>query len=183
MELSRQEPPDPQKWRQSSRGPGAPPRPESPLTTCSVTGQRAGGWASPPGAQRSGGDPAQQTGPPGQSPLQSHRHPRGGLAAAPLPRPSAVRPSDGLDLVPGSPRVRLETSGVTATLSSASRASQTRCLPECWGYNVCIRVCQREEVSLCQAINMMLSETVRIPIQKNHRNWKVHLSLCFTFPL
>lgn len=44
-------------------------------------------------------------------------------------------------------------------------------------------VCQREEVSLCQAINMMWSETVRIPIQKNHRNWKVHLSLCFTFPL
>lgn len=76
-----------------------------------------------------------------------------------------------------------QTSGVTATLSSASRASQTRCLPECWGYSVCIRVCQREEVSLCQAINMMLSETVRIPIQKNHRNWKVHLSLCFTFPL
>ena len=66
------------------------------------------GWASPPGAQRSGGDPAQQIGPPGQSPLQSHCHPGGGLVAAPLPRPSAVRPSDGLDLVPGSPRVRLD---------------------------------------------------------------------------
>lgn len=34
------------------------------------------------------------------------------------------------------------------------------------GVTVCIHVCQREEVSLCQAINMVLSEIVRIPIQK-----------------
>ena len=29
------------------------------------------------------------------------------------------------------------------------------------------RVCQCEKVSLCQAINIILFETVRIPIQKN----------------
>lgn len=57
-------------------------------------------------------------------------------------------------------------SGVVATLSSTSRASQTWCFPECWSYIVCIHVCQREKVSLCQAVSMILFETVRIPIQK-----------------
>lgn len=75
-----------------------------------------------------------------------------------------------------------QASGIMTALWSTSGASQKWCFPECWSYIVCIRPCQHEKVSLYKAINMTLFETVRMPI-KSHRNWKLHISLCFTFPL
>ena len=106
----RQSPTDPQKWRQPSRGPGIPPQTESPLTTCSAIDRQGGrrlGLSS--GGSELWGRPSSADGAPrARSPLQSHCHPGGGLVAAPLPRPSADRPCDALDLVPGSLRVRLD---------------------------------------------------------------------------